>query len=632
MSPTEACRRLVAGLIILLALSPGAIDALVIYRFGGEQLGPPPEADSAGVSFVQMAWSDQDTDAGGNVFDVDLSAGTVDALRRDPTVDIAPTIEETGGIYERADINAQIWDGDPTTVWNAKRYLCAEFDEKNYFLSCTDDFGTPGTANITLGGLYQLDRIRLISGLDDPAKTVQAVRVYMALEMPFTTVYQHPRAFEGWLVEVRDNREQILDIPIPPHEDIAFVQIALGEHDTEWDVHDVQLFAKGFVGRSTYTSNIIDFGRRMAWGEMRWGGVKGDRAKVSVQSRSGDDGDPDLYWRYTGRGEDRAEVRLAEYDKLKLGEKAGTSYDQDHWSFWSTYAFDDSVGTQIVSPSPRQFVQFQVDILPKEEDGGEVRFLEFRASEPLASELVAEVWPATARLGELTQFTYVLRPTIGVEDFGFDRIEIQSLSLLRQLRDVRVGDEPVAYRVEASEDHRLVVRVPHMEAKDSGALIQIDFEAQILRFGSSFDGRVTDTSRPLEVPQSVQAGDATGEFEGNTTSVETAAEDEGQLLQVRVVQPVATPNGDGVNDVSIVSYEIFEITGTASVQVEVCDLSGHRVRLLHDGADALGTYERPWDGLNDDGMLMPPGIYPYSVSVDTDRERIRKVGLLYVAY
>jgi len=30
--------------------------------------------------------------------------------------------------------------------------------------------------------------------------------------------------------------------------------------------------------------------------------------------------------------------------------------------------------------------------------------------------------------------------------------------------------------------------------------------------------------------------------------------------------------------------------------------------------------------------LMPPGIYPYSVSVDTDRERIRKVGLLYVAY
>jgi len=56
------------------------------------------------------------------------------------------------------------------------------------------------------------------------------------------------------------------------------------------------------------------------------------------------------------------------------------------------------------------------------------------------------------------------------------------------------------------------------------------------------------------------------------------------------------------------------------------------VRLLHKGFDGIGTYERAWVGDDDAGNILPPGVYPYSISVDVDRERVRKVGLLYVAY
>jgi len=433
-------------------------------------------------------------------------------------------------------------------------------------------------------------------------------------------------------VELRDNRDQVLDISIPPHQDIGYVQVTLGEHDTDWEAHDIEIYAKGFVQRAIYTSDIIDFGRPMAWGELRWSGTKGERAKVSIQTRSGADDDPILYWRYTGRGEDRAEVTVAEYDNLKVGEKAGTSHDQENWSFWSSYAFENGAGTQIVSPNPRQFMQFQVDFLPLENDGGEVRFLEFRASEPLAAALVGEVWPVEARIGTSTEFTYILRPTIGSGDTGFDRVELQSLSLLGAVQDVRIGDETVPWALEVSEDHRFIVSVPRMEPEDSGALVEIDFTAQVLRFGSRFEGRVADSSRPLEVPQSINEGDATGEFEGNTVAVATAAADEGQLIRVRVTQGFATPNGDGVNDTAVLSYEIFEITGAAKVEVQVWDLAGRRVRLLHDGFQGIGTYDQPWGGDDDDGNLLPPGIYPYSISVDADRERVRKVGLLYVAY
>lgn len=626
------CSHSVLLFTLLLSQAAAPVDALVIYRFGGDNEPPPPEADSAGVQFVQLPWSAIDTDAGGAAIDVAITPQSIAPQRRDPSFNIAPTIVQAGGAYIRPHVNSQVWDGDTNTVWVANRYLCAEFDEKNYFLSCTDDFGTPGTANINLGGLYQLDRIRVVSGLRDPARTAQAVRVFVALQMPFTSITQHPRSFEGWLLEVRDNRQQYLDIPIPAHEDVAFVQVVMGEHDTDWEVHDIEIYAKGFVQRAQYTTGIIDFGRPMAWGELNWSASRDERAKVSIQTRSGSDDDPIRYWRFTGRGQDRAEVTPAEYGNLKLGERAGTSHDQDHWSFWSTYAFERGLGTQIVSPSPRQYLQLKVDFLPREDDGGEVRFLEFRASEPLATSLVGEVWPIEARIGESTAFTYILRPTIGGSDTGFDRIEIQSESLLGQVRAVRVGDEPVPYVVELAQKHHIIISVPRMEAQDSGAIVEVDFDAQVLRFGSRFEGRISDSSRPLEVPQSIIAGDATGEYEGNTVAVETAAADEGQLLRVRVPQGVATPNGDGINDEAMLSYEIFEITGVAQVEVQIFDLSGRPVRRLYSGLEGIGTYDRPWGGESDGGDLVPPGIYPYSISVDTDRKQVRKVGLLHVAY
>ena len=66
----------------------------------------------------------------------------------------------------------------------------------------------------------------------------------------------------------------------------------------------------------------------------------------------------------------------------------------------------------MASPSPRRYFQLRVDFLPHQEDGGELRQLVFSASPPTATALVGEIWPIEARAGEMTRFTYVLRPTI----------------------------------------------------------------------------------------------------------------------------------------------------------------------------------------------------------------------------
>ena len=601
---------------------------MTIYRFGGQDLPPPVEADDPAVDFVQLQWTDLDPQAGAETLDLDLRPGAIASLRRDPTVNLAPTAEEEGGVYIEPPLNEEVWDGDTNTVWKATPYLCGQL--LAYYLTCNDDFSNLGTANINLGSLYQIDRIRIVSGLHNPGATVQGLRVFLGPPVS-DQFFDPPPPFSPWVVEIRDNRQQVLDIPIPPNRDTGFVQVALQEHTEPWEVHDIHVFARGFASQSTYTSTIFDFGQPMAYGQVRWSGEKDEKAEVQIQTRSGLDDDPVTYRRYTGRGEDKIEVSADGYVELSPGERAGTGYDRGNWSFWSTYEFDDSLGTQIVSPSPRRYFQFQVDILTLDEDGGGLGVLEFRVSEPVATDLVAEVWPAQAQTGQWTDFTYVLRPTIGVADPGFDRLEIRSESLLGPVRGLQVGDVDVAYTVEAVEPHRLVVGFPPLQSPDSGTLVEVDFAAQVLRYGDRFEGRVWHSTRPLDVRQAANDGDATGDYEANRVSVATAVRNR-LLLRMNDGLRVVTPNGDGSNDVAPLGFELFEITGPASVRVEVVDLSGLRVRLLAEDERGIGIYEVPWDGRDDAGRLAPPGVYMGRVSARLDGSQVEQIRILHVAY
>ena len=627
---SDLFRSLTWALFLWIGFATGEASGLVIYRFGGEALAPPPEVDHEGVEFIQLSWTDLDPSLGGETVELDIDATAIRALKRDPTFNIAPGIEEKGGSHVRPNVNGQVWDGDESTIWLADRYLCAEFEAYN--LICIDDFGTPGTANIFLGGRYLIDRIRVKSGLDDPGKIVGSLRVFMSPLLPTMRITFNPPPFAPWIVEVRDNREQILDIPIPPHEQVEFVQVTVGEHNEDWEVHEIEIYAKGFVEQATYISNILDFGQPMAWGDLRWSGRQDPKARILIQSRSGQDDDPDLFWRFTGRGDEKIPVSRTTYAKLARGERAGIGYDRANWTFWSApYAFADSNGTPIVSLSPRRYLQLKVDILPQDDDSGQMDFLEVRASPPVATQLVGEIWPVEVAVGQPQQFTYVLRPTLGVDSGGFDRLEVATPARLGPVTQVRIGDESVSYAVEVAEPHRVVVSFPRLTAQDSGALVEVVFEAEVLRYGSTFSMRVWNSALPLEVPQSVQEGDATPVYEDNRVWVATKAEHQG-VLQMSRKPAVLTPNGDERNDTVRLGYDLLELTGTASVAVAVWDLLGRRVRQVYAGRDGVGAYERVWDGRDASGRLVPPGLYLYRVSVEADHQRVEQAGLLHVVY
>jgi hypothetical protein len=599
-------------LLLAAALLCSDASALTIYRFGGELEPLPPEvvANPDEVDFRQFHWSDPvDEDLGGEAYQVDLSDGTMRALQFDPNVNIAPLAKDLGaGVREstRQIDQERAVDGDLATVWRPAQYTCASYDAKEIgSRSCTTntDYYAPGPPyflgggrrfvsggyglggwTMDLGGLFFIDKMVIRTGLDDASAIMKNFKVLAASGIwsadndgsNFAQRYDLSAfGIDGAreasatssiqlfveIVEFRDNQQQVLTVPFPS-ERVNFLGILHAEHNQEWAVNEIEVYAKGFVERTSYTSEIIPFEQPTAWGELSWKGTKGADADVHIHTRSGESLEQNVYWRNTGRGSTVPLIgddTAKQYKRLKLGERAGTTYNRDQWTFWSApYDFADSTGTPVVSTSPRQFFQLKIDITPSDDSGGEVEYLEFRTSEPLASALIGEVFPSRADIAEVSPFTYFLQPSIAGDATGFDGLELTSSSIVNGVAALRIGEVDIPLDqdeiIPLDADGQPMASFPahgfelnfggrKLAAGDTGTPIEVDFAARVLRSGATFDMRVLDTDQPLAVRQKVDASDANNLVEGNTVAVATTAGAE-QLLRADAAK-VFTPNGDG---------------------------------------------------------------------------------------
>ena len=94
------------------------------------------------------------------------------------------------------------------------------------------------------------------------------------------------------------------------------------------------------------------------------------------------------------------------------------------------------------------------------------------------------------------------------------------------------------------------------------------------------------------------------------------------LEQVRANPPLFSPNGDGINDATVIELVLARVDTARPVSMRILDLSGRTVARLRPPALSAGIYlrlsgrerESPgyWDGRNERGNLVPPGLYRLS--------------------
>ena len=103
------------------------------------------------------------------------------------------------------------------------------------------------------------------------------------------------------------------------------------------------------------------------------------------------------------------------------------------------------------------------------------------------------------------------------------------------------------------------------------------------------------------------------------------------IHDLQISTPVITPNADGVNDAVHIHFVVFKAADIAP-QIHICDLAGRVVALLAPERIEGTRYAYTWEGRNQSGDLVPPGMYFYRIDLGTDAGDDTQLRLLQVAY
>ena len=385
--------------------------------------------------------------------------------------------------------------------------------------------------------------------------------------------------------------------------------------------------------------------------------------------------------------EGRIPYRELQYNELgiDLGEDG-----RKGWSFWSApfklkdglidESFPESewsnTGVQLPLPGGTRYIQFRIFYDSSQHSASLLDFIEFDYDAPLVSGgVVAEIFPPRVPLGEETAFRLYVRPLFSDTDSGgFNRIEIAVPSADTRIDTLRfdgqdwseitgsnaaatdplLGVSPMRMTPPAGSadslgqfvqtvvtdpsggSPKLLIKLPQMKAEhfQFGQNIEIVFRSKLFRGSKEFTSSVwnDETGDLAEViPQPAANGDATPDVATNALLV-VVDEISNVVKSPNITPNPFTPNGDGINDEVVFSFDLFLLLEQVDVQLEIYDLSGRRVTQLQMGGSTAGNLEIKWDGRDQDGQMTPPGIYLYRLAVDSDDSSIERSGTLSLVY
>jgi len=465
---------------------------------------------------------------------------------------------------------------------------------------------------------------------------------------------------EHTLARVIHNFDSIVEVSFPL-QIVRFLRLAFIGITTEpFVIAEIELYGEGFAPKAVYRSKVIDLGQPVNFGKIecvvtkwrqeriwkrvegRWEIVGGDLSpvpapdasvSVAVKTKSGSDDTPLVYHKI-GAALDEEEVTKDEYEKLYPrsygapvlpGQRGSVTRDVENWSILSA-----PVGGRITSPGPRRWFQFEI-IIESEcpWEYARIESLWFEYSPPLAKQVLGEVavlndpspleGTAEAVAGEPTTFTYDIRAEFdSLDQPGFDALRI---AVPRQtvFKELKIGNplKSVAPRDVVIGPDNLAIYLQDKITPDRNEPIRVIFTTQISNYISRFTGKVFNT-RGDYLSQQITPGNANDEVSTDKLTVLASGVSFEKVLKSLNVSPrCITPNGDGRNDKTVISYIILQVK-KAQVNISIYNISGAEIRKLSSQEETAGLHSKEWDGRADGGELVPPGLYICKVSVSTD--------------
>lgn len=405
------------------------------------------------------------------------------------------------------------------------------------------------------------------------------------------------------------------------------------------NVAEMQLFGQGYLPDVTLESDLVRLGSSRNLLSIEWDAETPSGTEVVLQTRTGNELDIlRRYYKQLNPALPRTEVTETEYEGLRVAWQAGIEEEERLGSDWSAWSepYRIPAGSTIRSPSPRQFVKIRATLLS---DGPEkhatLKSVRLNFINPVAQRLLGEIAPfAIDSLGVPRTLSLYVHPEFLPSDPGFDELLLAGPSDMTfdfvQLyagtaSDFAGGDDVEAQRIDGVEvistaSDSLRLSFDTILPRSGIEVLRLDFRTTLFSGGALLNASLQNQSAGGGW-QRVDAGDALETVASNTTTLIGQEKRTVLFTDVTVPKAVVTPNGDGINDEALVRFTVLRVADDSPVEMQLYDMAGRPVRRIQQQRSrGSGRYEMGWDGRNDGGDLVPPGVYVVRIRmrIDTD--------------
>ena len=436
-----------------------------------------------------------------------------------------------------------------------------------------------------------------------------------------------------------------------------FMRLEWLMHPEEWahvtNLAEVQLFGEGYQPEVMLTSDLIRLGGSRNLFEIEWEADTPPGTEVTLQTRTGARLDTTFHY-FRIVGEDTLEIVMdteaaakKAYDKLRLGK--GPIVPElvagGDWAPWSEPYFD-SQGSAITSPSPREYLLIRATLRADEPDvRATLNNIRLTFDNPVARRLLGEVTPGfVENLGQASP--YALDVAIDTLTAGFDELLVRPPTGMEltygtlyagteaeMAGGTDMGTLALSGVEKLAEGDSLHLSFPAIQRSDGVERIRLEFTGTLFSGGGRLQASLRRNDRGAGAWQRVDEKVA----RSSLTLVATTQSNE-LFHDLMIDPPVLTPNGDGVNEEVTLSFTVLLAGSNTAVEAEIFDLGGRPVaRVVEVREVSTGPFQITWDGRNQEGELVPPGVYTVRLGVDGDtgdtdlanRELLRTIAVAY---
>ena len=487
---------------------------------------------------------------------------------------------------------SRVTDGSPASEW--------DFDEDPKVVGKTID--------IDLGGNRLVNQVRIVPGsgvgAEKPEYFIRGYRVEVAPE-------EAPDAFDA-VAQNFVNRFRLIDTTAdgtwlrtadgaPVSTLGRYVRVTITRQDLpNWVIiGDVEVFGTGFQARGEYLSAIHDFG---------------DRVNV---------------------GAGFFEARTPPGTRLHLQFRAGVREDElPGWDDLPFYGVEDGRrGVFFPLRDPARFVQCRALL----ETGDpyitpELREVRVRYDPRLvARSATGSIEPRQAPVGEPVRLTYAAEIFWSPQNYPLDLLVLDRPGRLEEISIGLAAVPPEKYRTltpeAALQEGNLIIQLDPDAFRSSARELEVVFTTVFFKGSEEvtlFLGSLQEGSDPENLQK------VAPRLRGSTVVTVLGAVDELVPAASAAIRPrVFRPDRGGA---ARIEFDLTKVLVPVPVTVTIHELSGRRVCTVIDREMlTAGEVSIPWDGFDDHGGVLVPGIYMCRIRVHA-QEAVTLVRFLGIAY